>query len=253
MKKFIVLLMLLSGIHSFGNEGIPQHKIDQAYEAFKRKPIDPEELKKIESLSSSEIYKQLLSADHSPSRWKEIRVMTMKKRQDDLILEIRRTLKEYPLDIDRFGRLASLATLVSPEFEAEIANGILEHPSSRDDFDVYFMNSEEFRNHFRSEPGLLRLALDKLISEGRIEKDSATHKKWETSISKFEHLQKRREENTESATNPASRQSQQSNDAQKEKAGFGDKDKFPFNWLLSFGILILLAALTILAKVLKKI
>jgi hypothetical protein len=245
------MLLFLSEIHSFGEEEISQHKIDQAYEAFRGKPIDQEELRTVQLLSSSVIYKELLNADHSPSRWKEMRVMTMKKRPKDLVLEIRKTLNEDPLSIDTMGKVASFASLVSPEFEAEIANEILKHPSAGE-FDIYFMDSEEFRSHFRSEPGLLRLALNTLLSEGRIEKDSARHKKWEASISKFEHIQKRREENRESATHPASRQSEQSNDAQKEKAGFGDKDKFPFNWLLSFGILILLAALTILAEVWKR-
>lgn len=237
MKKFIISMLLLSGIHSFGDEGIPQHKIDQAYEAFKRKPIDPEELKKIESLSSSELFKQLLIASPSPSRWKEMRVMTMKKRQKDLMLEIRQALKEYSLDIDTIGRLASLASLVSPEFEAEIANEILQHPSSRE-FDVYFMGSEEFRNHFRSEPELLRSALNTMLSEERIEKNSEIHKRWEASVSKFDLFQKKGGKR-EPKTQPNNRQSEQAREPQKENAPFSHTEKpSSLRWLIGGFVLL---------------
>lgn len=247
MKLFIILTLILPVIYVYGTEDIPQHKIDKMYEAYKKKPIDPEELKEVQSLSSSEIYKQLLNASHSPSSWKEMRVMTIKERQNDLILEIHKTLEIFPLTIDTMGKLTDLASLVSPEFEAEIANKVLEHPSAHE-FDIYFTGNEEFRDHFRTEPDLLKSALIKLLSEGRIDKNSAIHKKWEASISKFDRFQEQRDKRK--TTIPTTReQTEQVSEARNEKANHEDNEKFPYTWLSILGILILLVVFALLFKV----
>lgn len=241
MKVFPVCawILLLSGIYSFGEEDAPQSKIDQAYEAFKSKPIDQEALKEVQSLSSSELYIQVLKASPSPSRWKEMRVMTLKKRQKDLILEIRKTLNEFPLTIDTMGKLTSLASLVSPEFEAEIANEILQHPSSRE-FDVYFVDSEDFRNHFRSEPELLRSALKMLLSEDRIGKNSATHKRWEASISKFDRIQEQRAPTTQATSRQSSNRPKQKGE---ERTGVAETKQSNLPGIIAGVFLLVILAL----------
>lgn len=248
MKTFVLLILLLSGVKSYGDEDIPQQKIDQAYEAFRRKPIDQEELRKVESLSSSEIYNELLKASPSPTRLKEMRMMTLKNRQNDLTLEIRKTLNEFPLTIDTMGQLTFLASLVSPAFEAEIANKILEHPSAPE-FDVYFTSSEDFRSHFRSEPALLRAALNRLLSEGRIKKDAESHKKWEASISKFESLQEQKNKR-EPKIQPTNGQSGIAVEFQNKNGSLNEEKKPPL-LLLIIGAFVLFGILVLLSKVWK--
>jgi hypothetical protein len=252
MKTISVLtLMLLCAIHSFGEEVIPQHKIDQAYEKFGSNPIDPEELRKVELLSSSDIYQQLLIMDIPPSDRQIMLLNVMKKRPKELALEIRKTLSEPSLSMDTMGIISRMSALVSTEFEAEIAEKILKHPSSRE-FDAYFMDSKDFRNHFRSEPELLRTVINILLSEQRILKDSTQHKKWEESIENFEQLKKRREGNRESEIKSGSIQSEQHDRNQNKRDDLDDKNGVSFYMLLSVGFLVLLAVLLIIFKIGRK-
>lgn len=253
MKTIAVLtLMHLCVIHSFAEEVIPQHKIDQAYEKFGSNPIDPEELRKVELLSSSDIYQQLLIMDIPPSDRQIMLLNVMKKRPKDLSLEIRKTLSEPSLSMDTMGIISRMSAIVSPEFEAEVAEKILNHISSRE-FDAYFMDSKDFRNHFRSEPEFLRKVLDALLSEQRIEKGSTRHKKWEESIDSFEQVKKRREGHRESEINSGSRQSEQHYRDQNKQEGLDDKKKFSLYLRLSVGFLFLLAFLLIIFKIGRKI
>jgi hypothetical protein len=81
---------------------------------------------------------------------------------------------------------------VSPDFEAEVAFKILNHPSLID-YDVYLISARNFRDRFRTQPDLLISAYKQLLSQGRIEKNSDISKKWEASISEFKKDQRRRE------------------------------------------------------------
>ena len=243
MKAFIILLLLVSLLHSFGNESIPQHKIDQAYEKHRRSPVGETELRELQSLSTSEIFDQVLKADQSPSAWRESRLRILEKRKEDLTLEIRKTLNESQLTIDALGKLAFLASLVSPDFEAEVASSILKHASASE-YDIYFLDSETFRNHFRSNPGLLQSSLNNLLAEGRIEMHSATHQKWKDSIFKFQRIQHNQEKRDARNRHTSTRHV----DADRQVTEHGDEGESPSGWLFVLGSLILMGIFAAIIK-----
>jgi len=145
--------------------------------------------------SIHELYQGILYSNPT-SNWFKKELEKIKDHKEDLAFEIRKTLEEPSLHIDTFGKICLLSYYVSPAFEAEVALKIINHPSSIE-YDIYFVSSREFRNHFRAEPDLLESTHKQLLSQGRIEKNSDISKKWEASISEFKRDQRKREKRNE--------------------------------------------------------
>lgn len=182
MKMITVITVLMYSFLSAENFDSYQNKIDKAYEEYGGLQVSESMLQEVEAMSTLQIYDDLLRASPSPSPWQDARILVIKKRKDELSNKILETLKNPQLTIEVLGKLPGLASVISPELEAEIAGEVLRHPSSRE-FDTYFLNSKIFRDHFHASPSLLRSSLEDLVSEGRLEKDSPTYKEWEKTIS----------------------------------------------------------------------